>query len=76
MKEIDISDLNQWISNKKSDTERLILRTKEKQTKRTRPRDMNEVKILDAICIKHWEKAELEGKIKYISDRVWYYEFD
>ncbi|PLR78709.1 hypothetical protein CVD25_13710 [Bacillus canaveralius] len=77
MKQMDFSDLNRSIDEKKSDVERNLLRTTSSERKiRTRPRDEEEAKILDKLCIQRWKKAESEGKIKYISDRVWYYEFD
>lgn len=77
MKKIDFSDLNNWIDRKKSETARAILKSKsEKRSIRTRPRHSDEIKILDELCIKRWKKAEEEGKIKYLSERVWYYELD
>lgn len=77
MKEIDFSDLNDWIQSKKQDVERqLLLEKSEQRTFRTRPRDPDEIKVLDILSKKKWEKAEQEGKIKYLSERVWYYEFD
>jgi hypothetical protein len=77
MKEMDFSELSEWILEKKSDVERDILQTKEKERNiRTRARDENETKILDDLCRKRWKKAEAEGKVKYLSKRVWYYEFD
>ncbi|WP_428911842.1 hypothetical protein [Niallia sp. Krafla_26] len=77
MRKMDFSELNKKISDKKSDVERTILRTKSPdRLLRKRSRDQQEAKILDELCIRRWKKAEEEGKIKYISDRVWYYEFD
>ncbi|KEF38481.1 hypothetical protein M670_02107 [Schinkia azotoformans MEV2011] len=77
MKEIDFSDLNDWIQSNKQDVERQLLQEKsEQRTFRTRPRDPDEIKILDILSKKKWEKAEQEGKIKYLSERVWYYELD
>jgi hypothetical protein len=77
MRKMDFSDLNKQIFEKKSEVERAILRTKTpERLLRTRPRDNEEAKILDKLCIKRWKKAELEGKIKYLDKRVWYYEFD
>ncbi|WP_102345127.1 hypothetical protein [Bacillus sp. Marseille-P3661] len=77
MKQIDFSDLNVWIQSKKPEVERRLLQEKANHRNfRTRPRDPDEIKILDILCKKKWEKAEQEGKIKYLSDRVWYYELD
>jgi hypothetical protein len=51
------------------------LQTKGKERNiRTRAHDENKAKILDVLCRKRWKKAE--GKVKYLSKRVWYYEFD
>ncbi|MBB5322960.1 hypothetical protein HNQ34_000037 [Anoxybacillus tepidamans] len=77
MKKVDFSELNQWIFEKKSHVDRTILRTKAPERKiRTRPRTADEIKILDDLCMKRWKKAEEEGKVKYLKERVWYYEFD
>jgi hypothetical protein len=77
MKEMDFSELSEWILEKKNDVERDILQTKGKERNiRTRARDENETEILDDLCRKRWKKAEAEGKVKYLSKRVWYYEFD
>lgn len=77
MRKMDFSELNKQIHQKKSEVERAILRTKSpEKLVRTRSRDIDEAKILDELCIKRWKKAEKEGKVKYIGDRVWYYEFD
>lgn len=77
MRKMDFSELNNQINEKKGEVERTLLRTKSPdRLVRTRPRDKEEAKILDKLCIKRWKKAEEEGKIKYLSKRVWYYEFD
>ncbi|MEH7178576.1 hypothetical protein [Neobacillus vireti] len=77
MRKVDFSELNKQIFEKKSEVERTILRTKSSERLlRTRPRDKDEAKILDELCIKRWKKAEEEGKVKYLNERVWYYEFD
>jgi hypothetical protein len=77
MRKMDFSELNKQIFEKKSEVERNILRTKTPdRLLRKRPRDKEEAKILDQLCIRRWKKAEEEGKIKYLSKRVWYYDFD
>ncbi|MCC3357750.1 hypothetical protein [Bacillus sp. REN16] len=77
MRKMDFSELNETIFEKKSEVERTILRTKSSDRLfRTRPRDEGEAKILDELCIQRWKKAEEEGKIKYISKRMWDYELD
>ncbi|GAB3792664.1 hypothetical protein [Virgibacillus kimchii] len=77
MKKMDMKDLDAYISKNKNNVELTILREKCNGTgHRTRPRDPDEIKILDYLCQKNWEEAEASGKIKYLSERVWYYEFD
>ncbi len=77
VKKIDFSDIDKWIQSNKTNVERKILKEKSDQrTFRTRPRDPDEIKILDILSKKKWEKAEQEGKVKYLSERVWYYELD
>jgi hypothetical protein len=77
MRKMDFSELNKRIYEKKSEVDRSILRNKPlDRMVRTRTRDKDEAKILDELCIRRWKKAEEEGKIKYLSKRVWYYEFD
>jgi hypothetical protein len=74
---MDIKDLNAFISKNKNNVEQKMLREKcNGRSSRTRPRDPGEIKILDYLCQKNWEEAEASGKIKYLSERVWYYEFD
>ena len=43
---------------------------------RRRPRDKEEQKVLDHLCKKNWESALARGKVKKLSRRKWYYEFD
>ncbi|WP_407272682.1 hypothetical protein [Radiobacillus sp. PE A8.2] len=77
VRKMDFSDLNKDIFEKLPTVERSILRMKESQRNiRTRARDENEIKVLDQLCLKRWKKAEQEGKVKYLSERVWYYEVD
>lgn len=77
MKKVHIDELNHWIESQRSDVERKVIRDrKEKKLVRMRERDRDEQKILDQICIERWKKAEQEGKIKYLSERKWHYEFD
>jgi hypothetical protein len=77
IEKMNMEDLNRSIDNQKADVERVIIRDREnKRTVRKRKRDADEEKILDKICIKRWKDAERDGKIKYITKRKWYYEFD
>lgn len=76
-KKIKLEDLTQWINDNKVDVERTIIRNRPpEKLLRTRKRDEDEQKIMDNLCIKKWEEAERSGKIKYLSKRKWYYEFD
>lgn len=77
MRKIDLKDLNDIISQNKNEVEKKMLRTRPSgKSHRTRPRDPDEIKILDHLCQKRWKEAEASGKVKYLSERVWYYEFD
>ncbi|EMT46421.1 hypothetical protein H919_05874 [Anoxybacillus flavithermus AK1] len=76
MEKMMMSQLNEWIFSRKGSVEREILAAGRKQRVRLRPRDKEEMRILDELCIKRWKKAEQEGKIRYLNERVWYYEFD
>jgi len=77
MKKLNINELNKWIDSEKSEVERIIIRDREnEQIVRMRERDKDEQIILDKICLKRWQDAEKEGKIRYITDRKWYYDFD
>jgi len=76
VRKMNMSELNDWIFSRKGSVERDILKDGREQHVRLRPRDKEEMRILDELCIKRWKKAEQEGKIKYLNERVWYYEFD
>ncbi|WP_221210707.1 hypothetical protein [Anoxybacteroides voinovskiense] len=73
---MSMSELNDWIFSRKGSVERDILKDGREQHVRLRPRDKEEMHILDELCMKRWKKAEQEGKIQYLNERVWYYEFD
>lgn len=77
MKKININDLNCFIESQKPDAERIIARDRRSERiVRMRERDIVVQKILDILSIRRWEKAEKEGKVKYITERKRYYEFD
>ncbi len=77
MKKLNINELNNLIESQKSKVERILARDRKSgRIVRMHERDIDEQKILDILCIKRWEKAEEEGKVKYITERKWYYEFD
>ena len=77
MEKLNINELNNFIESQKSHVERMMARDrKSERVVRMRERDIDEQKILDILCIKRWKKAEEDGKVKYFSERKWYYEFD
>ncbi|WP_106497999.1 hypothetical protein [Lentibacillus sp. Marseille-P4043] len=77
MQRINIKDLNQWIDEEKTEVEQLIVRNRSSEKRmRTRERDKEEQMIIDKLCKERWKKAEQEGKIKYLSKRKWFYDFD
>lgn len=78
MRKINMNDLNRWINEQKPEVEQRMVRNRRKSNKivRTRARDKEEQAILDKLCMAKWKKAEQEGKVKYLSRRKWYYDFD
>ncbi len=64
------------IEAKRMSVEKTILyhKTVERLVRR-RNRDHEEQDILDYLCIKKWKDAENQGKIKYISNNEWHYEY-
>lgn len=77
MDKLNFSDLKREIEKCKPSVEKRVVaeRTSERRT-RMRERDLDEANILDNICIDKWKRAEAQGKIKYYSDRKWYYDYD
>lgn len=72
-----MNDLKSWIDEKKPEVEQIITRNRKPEVRvRRRERDRDEQKIIDTLCILKWKKAEKEGKIKYLSKREWFYDFD
>lgn len=77
MKELNMFDLNQSIKQNKINVDRKILQQKSSQRLiRTRPRDPDEVEILNKLCVLKWEKALASGKVVILSKQEWYYEVD
>lgn len=77
MREWDLLELEKDITRKKPEIDReLLSRRKDMRYSRRRPRSIGEQRVLDLLCINKWKKAEQEGKVKYLSAREWYYEFD
>lgn len=82
MRNVSLQDLSEKIRQRRSETEKQLLRLRErthhheKNSIRRRPRSIEERRILDRICKRKWEKAVREGKIKKIGEREYYYAVD
>jgi hypothetical protein len=77
MKEMSLNDLDQIIHLNKSEAERTILRQKsEQRQQRTRPRDPDEIQILNKLAVIKWERALTSGKVIMLNKQEWYYECD
>jgi hypothetical protein len=77
MKEMNINDLNQVIQLNKTEAERVILQQKNMQRQiRTRPRDPDEIQILNNLAVLKWERAVASGKVIILNKQEWYYECD
>lgn len=74
MQILQLDDLNSFIDSRKAEAEMKILRAGRKRAYRRRPRDPEEIAVLNQICLLRWKKAEEEGKIRYISKTKWYYD--
>jgi hypothetical protein len=75
LRECDWEDLQRAIAENKPHVDRLLLQSKSAiRPIRTRPRDPDEIKVLDRLCVLKWEAAEKSGKVKYLSKNEWYYE--
>ncbi|MBP1971728.1 hypothetical protein J2Z83_003883 [Virgibacillus natechei] len=60
MKKINLNDLIEWIDTIKPEAERTVIRNQpSERLLRTRVRDEEEQKIIDILCIKCWERAEV-----------------
>ncbi|MDN5347414.1 MAG: hypothetical protein PWP65_978 [Clostridia bacterium] len=76
MREWKAVEIEKEITAKMPEINRSIIRSRKERVIRRRPRDPEEQKILDRICIYKWQKALAEGKVKILNNREWYYEFD
>jgi hypothetical protein len=77
MKEMNLNDLEQVIQLNKAEVERVILRQKNEQRQiRTRPRDPNEIQLLNKLAVLKWERAVASGKVIMLNKQEWYYECD
>lgn len=69
-----LEDLTNFIESRKAEVEIKILQLGRERSFRRRPRDPEEIEVLNQICLLRWKKAEAEGKIRYISKTQWYYD--
>lgn len=76
MREWKSTEIEEQIAAKMPEINRDILRSGKERTVRRRPRDPEEQRVLDHLCICRWEKAVAEGKVKILNEREWYYGFD
>jgi hypothetical protein len=77
MKEINLNDLEQVIQLNKSSAERAILQQKSTHRQvRTRPRDPEEITVLNKLAVLKWERAIQSGKVIMLNKQEWYYECD
>ncbi len=76
MRELSLKDINNRIREKAPRAYLDMLKKDRKRVIRHRPRDKSEQDLLDKICIEAWNQALLKGKVKILSKREWYYEFD
>ena len=70
------SELEARIQEKMPAVNSAMLASGRRRKYRRRPRNKEEQALLDLICIKKWKKDIARGKVKKISRRKWYYEFD
>jgi hypothetical protein len=76
MRKFRLSDINELIDKKRKVVNKQISElSSPKRKKRNRPRSKGEREALDQISIKKWQKAVESGKVRKISNRVWYYDY-
>ncbi len=76
MRELSMEDINNRIREKAPRAHLDMLKKDRERVIRRRPRDKSEQDLLDKICKEAWAQAVLRGKVKILSKREWYYEFD
>lgn len=76
MRELNIKDINSRIRENAPRVYLDMLQKGRERVLKRRPRDKAEQDLLDKICNEAWKQAVVEGKVKIISKREWYYEFD
>ncbi|MDN5362462.1 MAG: hypothetical protein PWP70_1509 [Moorella sp. (in: firmicutes)] len=76
MREWKAVDIEKQIAAQMPEINRRIIRSRSERVTRRRPRDPEEQEILDRLCIYKWQRSVADGKVKILSKREWYYEFD
>lgn len=76
MQELESTEIQEQIAVRASAANRAVFRRRQERAIRRRPRDIEEQRILDYLCIRAWDRAVATGKIKILNDREWYYGFD
>lgn len=76
MRKMKLSDLNEIIErNRRMVNKQIAKLSTPERKKRNRVRSKGEREALDQISVQKWNKAIESGKVKKISDRVWYYDY-
>lgn len=73
MQSLKLEELTSFIESRKAEVEMKILQSGRERSFRRRPRDPEEIEVLNQICLLPWKKAEAEGRIRYISKTQWRY---
>lgn len=76
MREWKSGDLDEKIRKRAPSVNRDLVRNRREKVMRRRPRDKEEQNILDLLCKRNWEQDLAKGRVKIISKREWYCEFD
>lgn len=76
MRELKMDTINKKIQKNAPRAYLDMLKKGRERVVRRRPRDKSEQDLLDKICKEAWNQALLKGKVKILSKREWYYEFD
>ena len=76
MRELKMDDIDKRIRERSPRAYLDMLKKGRERVVRRRPRDKSEQDLLDKICKEAWNQALIKGKVKILSKREWYYEFD
>lgn len=79
MRKMTLERMDETIeSNRKMVNQKIRTSASQKaaRTRRYRSRSKGEIEALTQISITKWKKAVSEGKIKYLGDRIFYYDYN